>query len=60
MHLVYDDSPRNVFFGADGRSRDAYSKFGDIGVFNVTYMTDKFKLSFSHFVGVSHYGKSVI
>ncbi|CAI9276558.1 unnamed protein product [Lactuca saligna] len=45
-----DGSPQNIFW-ADGRSRDAYTKFGDVVVFDVTYMTNKFKMPFSPFVG---------
>nr|GEW68209.1 hypothetical protein [Tanacetum cinerariifolium] len=53
--LFDDGSPRNIFW-ADGRSRDAYIKFGDVLVFDVTYMTNKFKFPFSPFVnGVNHH-----
>ncbi|KAJ9561892.1 hypothetical protein OSB04_007052, partial [Centaurea solstitialis] len=43
---------------ADGRSRDSYMKFGD--VFDVTYMTNKFKKLFSPFVGVNRHGQSIL
>ncbi|GJR75310.1 FAR1-related sequence 5-like protein [Tanacetum coccineum] len=43
-----------------GRSRDAYIKFGDVLVFDVTYMTNKFKFPFSPFVGVNHHGQSIL
>ncbi|KAM0067290.1 putative transcription factor FAR family [Helianthus debilis subsp. tardiflorus] len=49
--LFDDGSPRNIFW-ADGRSRDSYIKFGDVVVFDVTYMTNKFKMPFAPFVGV--------
>ncbi|GJS71887.1 FAR1-related sequence 5-like protein [Tanacetum coccineum] len=59
VDLFDDGSPRNIFW-ADGRSRDAYIKFGDVLVFDVTYMTNKFKFPFSPFVGVNHHGQSIL
>ncbi|XP_076956854.1 protein FAR1-RELATED SEQUENCE 5-like [Bidens hawaiensis] len=52
-------SPRNIFW-ADGRSRDSYIKFRDVVVFDVTYMTNKFKMPFAPFVGVNHHGQSIL
>nr|GEW93739.1 hypothetical protein [Tanacetum cinerariifolium] len=52
--LNSDGSPRNIFW-ADGRSHDAYIKFGHVVVFDVTYLTNKFKFSFAPFVGVNHH-----
>ncbi|KAJ0429533.1 hypothetical protein HanHA300_Chr17g0658461 [Helianthus annuus] len=37
VDLFDDGSPRNIFW-ADGRSRDSYLKFGDVVVFDVTYI----------------------
>ncbi|GJV49792.1 FAR1-related sequence 5-like protein, partial [Tanacetum coccineum] len=59
IDLFDDGSPRNIFW-ADGRSRDAYLKFGDVVVFDVTYLTNKFKFPFSPIVGVNHHGQSII
>ncbi|KAI3721972.1 hypothetical protein L2E82_32993 [Cichorium intybus] len=59
MDLGDDGCPRNIFW-ADGRSRDAYNKFGDVVVFDVTYMTNKFKMPFAPFVGVNHHGQSIL
>nr|GEV39568.1 hypothetical protein [Tanacetum cinerariifolium] len=59
IDLFDDGSPRNIF-RADGRSRDAYLKFGDVVVFDVIYLTNKFKFSFSPIVGVNHHGQSII
>nr|GEX24426.1 hypothetical protein [Tanacetum cinerariifolium] len=47
-------------YKADGRSRDAYIKFGDVLVFDVTYMTNKLKFPFSPFVGANHHGQSIL
>ncbi|XP_076892033.1 protein FAR1-RELATED SEQUENCE 5-like [Bidens hawaiensis] len=52
-------SPRNIFW-ADGRSRDSYVKFGDVLVFDVTYMTNKFKMPFAPFFGVNHHRQSIL
>ncbi|KAL7612830.1 hypothetical protein Lser_V15G07827 [Lactuca serriola] len=49
-----------MFFWADGRSREAYTKFGDVVVFDVTYMTNKFKMPFSPFIGVNHHGQFIL
>ncbi|KAL7584490.1 protein FAR1-RELATED SEQUENCE 5-like [Lactuca sativa] len=59
VDLFEDGSPRNIFW-ADGRSRDAYTKFRDVVVFDVTYMTNKLKMPFSPFVGVNHHGQTIL
>ncbi|KAJ9556487.1 hypothetical protein OSB04_011101, partial [Centaurea solstitialis] len=59
VDLFEDGSPRNIFW-ADGRSRDSYMKFGDVVVFDVTYMTNKFKMPFAPFVGVNHHGQTIL
>ncbi|KAL4585699.1 hypothetical protein LXL04_010323 [Taraxacum kok-saghyz] len=59
VDLCSDGYPRNIFW-ADGRSKDAYTKFGDVVVFDVTYMTNKFKFPFATFVGVNHHGQSIL
>ncbi|XP_023731549.1 protein FAR1-RELATED SEQUENCE 5-like [Lactuca sativa] len=58
VDLSDDGYPRNIFC-ADGRSRDAYTKFRDV-VFDVTYMTNKFKMPFAPFTGVNHHGQSIL
>ncbi|CAI9277855.1 unnamed protein product [Lactuca saligna] len=59
VDLCDDGYPRNIFW-ADGRSRDAYTKFGDVVVFDVTYMTNKYKMPFAPFVGVNHHRQSIL
>nr|KAJ0190259.1 hypothetical protein LSAT_V11C800446290 [Lactuca sativa] len=59
VHLSDDRYPRNIFW-ANGRSRDAYTKFRDVVMFVVTYMTNKFKMHFPPFTGVNHHGQSII
>ncbi|XP_048127783.1 protein FAR-RED ELONGATED HYPOCOTYL 3-like [Rhodamnia argentea] len=48
---------RNVFW-ADARSRAAYESFGDVLFFDTTYLTDKYDLPLTPFVGVNHHGLS--
>lgn len=50
---------RNVFW-TDARSRSAYESFGDIITFDTTYLTNKYKMPFTLFVGVNHHGQSVL
>ncbi|GJR64514.1 FAR1-related sequence 5-like protein [Tanacetum coccineum] len=57
QYLFDDGSP---IFWVDGRSRDAYLKFGDVVIFDVTYFTNKFKFPFALIVGVNHHGQSII
>ncbi|XP_052619583.1 protein FAR1-RELATED SEQUENCE 5-like [Lactuca sativa] len=59
VDLCDDGCPKNIFW-ADGRSRDAYTKFSDVVVFDVTYMTNKFKMPFAPSVGVNHHGQSIL
>ncbi|CAI9268498.1 unnamed protein product [Lactuca saligna] len=59
VDLYSDGCPRNIFW-ADGRSRDDFTKFGDVVAFDVTYMTNKFKMPFAPFTGVNHHGQSVL
>ncbi|KAL7605571.1 hypothetical protein Lser_V15G18762 [Lactuca serriola] len=59
VDLSDDEYPRNIFW-ADGRLRDAYTKFRDVVVFDVTYMTNKFKMPFAPFTGVNHHRQSIL
>ncbi|CAI9284751.1 unnamed protein product [Lactuca saligna] len=58
VDLSDDGYPRNIFW-ANGRSRDAYTKFRDV-VFDVTYMAYIFKMPFAPFTGVNHHGQSIL
>ncbi|CAI9290267.1 unnamed protein product [Lactuca saligna] len=40
--------------------KDDYTKFNDVVVFDVTYMTNKFKMPFAPFTGVNHHGQSIL
>ncbi|XP_056698172.1 protein FAR1-RELATED SEQUENCE 5-like [Spinacia oleracea] len=44
----------------DARSRAAYEYFGDVVCFDSTYLTNKYELPFSNFVGVNHHGQTIL
>ncbi|KAF5451308.1 hypothetical protein F2P56_026424 [Juglans regia] len=50
---------RNVFW-ADARSRAAYEYFGDVIIFDTTYLTNRYGMPFAPFVGVNHHGQSIL
>lgn len=50
---------RNLFW-TDGRSRDWYEKYGDCVSFDTTFMTNRYNLPFSPFVGISGHGNTII
>ncbi|KAF5449781.1 hypothetical protein F2P56_030193 [Juglans regia] len=57
---IYDDGRlRNVCL-AYSQSRAAYKYFGDAVTFNTTYLTNRYGMSFAPFVGVNHYGQSIL
>ncbi|XP_062114368.1 protein FAR-RED IMPAIRED RESPONSE 1-like [Humulus lupulus] len=49
-----------TIFGADARSKAAYEEFGDVVSFDITYLTNKYDMPFSAFVGVNHHGQSTL
>ncbi|KAJ8458129.1 hypothetical protein OPV22_031055 [Ensete ventricosum] len=50
---------RNVFW-ADARSRAAYEEFGDVVMFDTSYLTNKYNMPLSTFVGVNHHGQAIL
>ncbi|KAK8935491.1 Protein FAR1-RELATED SEQUENCE 5 [Platanthera zijinensis] len=48
------------FFWVDSRSRNDFLTFGDVVVFDVTYKTNKFMMSFAPFIGVNHHRQSIL
>lgn len=59
MDLDEEGRLRNVFW-ADGRSRTAYQYFGDVILFDTTYLIDKYDVPLVSFVGVNHHGQKVL
>ena len=50
---------RNVFW-ADAMCRAAYESFGDVLSFDTTYLMNGYDVPFTPFVGVNHYGQSLL
>ncbi|XP_021728386.1 protein FAR-RED IMPAIRED RESPONSE 1-like [Chenopodium quinoa] len=44
----------------DARSRAAYEYLGDVICFDATYLTNRYELPFTNFVGVNHHGQSIL
>jgi hypothetical protein len=59
MEMDDDFRLRNVFW-ADARSRSAYEFFGDVITFDTTYLTNRYDMPFTPFVGVNHRGQSIL
>ncbi|KAG2680740.1 hypothetical protein I3760_11G112000 [Carya illinoinensis] len=59
MDLDDDGRLKNVFW-ADPRSRTAYQYFSDVVTFDTTYLTNRYGMLFASFVGVNHYGQSIL
>ncbi|CAM8894507.1 unnamed protein product [Rhodiola kirilowii] len=54
-----NDSLKNVFW-ADGRSRATYKDFGDVVSFDTTYVSNRYKMPFTPFIGVNNHGQSIL
>ncbi|XP_077246401.1 protein FAR-RED IMPAIRED RESPONSE 1-like [Tasmannia lanceolata] len=50
---------RNIFW-ADAKSRLDYTHFGDVVIFDTTYLTNKYHMPLATFVGVNHHGQSLL
>ncbi|XP_035551100.1 protein FAR1-RELATED SEQUENCE 5-like [Juglans regia] len=59
IDLDDDERLKNIFW-ADPRSRAAYQDFGDMVTFDTTYLTNRYGMPFAPFVGVNHYGQSIL
>lgn len=57
IYLNKHDSLINVF-QVDANSKAAYNEFGDIAIFDTMYLTNKYNMSFPHFV--YHQGQSIL
>lgn len=49
-----------MVFWVDARSRAAYDSFEDVVSFDSTYLTNRYNIPFSPFVGVNHNGQSIL
>ncbi|CAL5383654.1 unnamed protein product [Camellia sinensis] len=59
IDLDEDGRMRNLFW-VDAKSRTAYKAFGDVVSFDITYLTNKYDMSFAPFVRVNHHGQSIL
>ncbi|XP_052187616.1 protein FAR1-RELATED SEQUENCE 5-like isoform X2 [Diospyros lotus] len=50
---------KNVFW-VDNRCRQAYKEFNDVFTFDITYLTNRYEMSFASFVGINHHGQSIL
>ncbi|XP_035549319.1 protein FAR-RED IMPAIRED RESPONSE 1-like isoform X2 [Juglans regia] len=58
MDLDDDSRLRNVFW-ADARSRVAYEYFGDVVMFDTTYLTNSYNMPLALILGVNHHGQLI-
>lgn len=49
-----------ICFWVDSRSKMAYKYFGDVVTFDLTYLTNKYKMPFVPFTGVNHHQQSIL
>ncbi|XP_077228182.1 protein FAR1-RELATED SEQUENCE 5-like isoform X2 [Tasmannia lanceolata] len=54
-----EDRLTNVFW-VDATSRMSYNYFGDVVTFDTTYLTNKYRMPYAPFVGVSNHNQSVL
>ncbi|XP_056695090.1 protein FAR1-RELATED SEQUENCE 5-like [Spinacia oleracea] len=59
-HRVGEDNRLQDVMWVDARNRAAYEEFGDVVLFDSTYLTNEYDLPFSNFVGVNHHGQTIL
>jgi hypothetical protein len=57
---VDDECRLKIVFWVDARCRVSYEDFGNMVIFNTTYLTNKYEMSFALFVRVNHHGQSIL
>ncbi|KAF1864637.1 hypothetical protein Lal_00039271 [Lupinus albus] len=57
---IDEDNVCHTIFWVDGRARNANLKFCDVIVFDVTYKTNSFSMSFVPFIGENHHRQSTL
>ncbi|KAL2935169.1 Protein FAR1-RELATED SEQUENCE 5, partial [Bienertia sinuspersici] len=55
-----DDGRLMNAFWSDARSKAMHKDFGDIIIFDIMFLCNRYRMSFAPFVGVSHHGKSIV
>ena len=56
MDLDEENRLKKLFL-SDGRQGAAYEEFGEVVIFDTTYLTNKYDIPFAPFVGVNHHGQ---
>ncbi|CAN6182427.1 unnamed protein product [Urochloa humidicola] len=56
--LDLKDRVRNLFW-VDGAAREMYKEFGDCISFDMTYMTNRYKMPFAPFIGINNHGQTI-
>lgn len=59
MDLDEDCHLRNIFW-ADAKSKVTSKEFGDVITFDLTYLTNKYYMSFYGFIEVNHHCQSTL
>ncbi|KAG9446981.1 hypothetical protein H6P81_013109 [Aristolochia fimbriata] len=54
-----EDHVLNAFW-VDSKSRTAYDHFGDVVMFDTSYLSNKYRIPLASFVGVNHHGQAVL
>lgn len=57
---VGDDGTLHSVFWTDGQARTAFHQFNDVLVFDMTYKTNKFRMSFAPFINVKQHIQSIL
>nr|XP_011459663.1 PREDICTED: protein FAR1-RELATED SEQUENCE 5-like [Fragaria vesca subsp. vesca] len=62
VYRMESDEEKKVtrYFGADSRSRRAYSFYGDVVIFDTTYNTNRYGMIFAPLTGVNNHGQTII
>lgn len=57
---IDDDARISNVFWADARSRAMYEEFGDVVSFDTTYLSNKYDLPLTAFIGMNHHGQPIL
>ncbi|XP_056695360.1 protein FAR-RED IMPAIRED RESPONSE 1-like [Spinacia oleracea] len=60
LHQLDNTEKLKDVMWVDARSRAAYQYFRDVVCFDSTYLTNKYELPFSNFVGLNHHGQTIL
>ncbi|KAJ1257382.1 hypothetical protein BS78_K070000 [Paspalum vaginatum] len=58
VKLDADDKLANIFW-VDGAAREAYKRYNDFISFDITYLTNKYKMPFAPFIAINRHGLTI-